>query len=127
MITGFLTSVGLPIVADFLKSITGPLTRKFLGLSVEDEIKLRAADTERLQALSALDNPFGTPSQWVVDLRGSFRYVTSAGMVLGGLVLAGYAFLQKDAVLAVAGLEVAGFPFSFILGESFVLSNSAKR
>lgn len=127
MLTGFLTSVGLPIVTDFLKSITGPLVRKFVGLSVEDEIKLKTADTERLTALAALDNPYGVPSSWVVDLRASFRYLTSAAMVLGGLGLAFYGYVQADTVLAIAGVEVAGFPFSFILGERFVLSNNAQR
>lgn len=122
MIETILASVGLPILMDLVKSAGGALSRKFLGLSVEDQIKLDNAQIERLKALAGLDNPYGQPSQWVVDTRGAFRYVAAGVLIFGGLALASYGAFLKDAALTLQGIEVAGFPFGFIFGERLVLS-----
>lgn len=104
-----LVSTLLPAIVDLFKSGIGAAGRKWIGLSVDDQIKLEQANVTRLQALANLDNPHGTPSQWVVDLRGAFRYVGALVVMLAGL----YA-LYKGSPMA---MELIGMPFGFIFGE----------
>ena len=122
MLASLLASVGVPIITDLLKSIGPAVSRKFFGLSVDDEIKLEGARTERLKAIAELDSPGGVPSTWVVDLRASFRYISAGALILGGLGMAGYGAFVVDPALVAGGLEMAGFPFGFIFGERLVLS-----
>jgi hypothetical protein len=106
-----------PAVIDAVKGIFGAASRKWIGLSVDDQIKLQNAEIEKVKALSALDNPYGTPSQWVVDLRGSFRYIACAIFVIGGL-----ATMFVAPALAPIGMEAASAASSFIFGERMLLS-----
>lgn len=122
MLESLLISTGLPILLDLFKSAGGAVSRKWLGLSVEDQIKLDNANVTRLQALAQLDNPYGTPSTWVVNLRGAFRYVAAGVLVFGGLALAAFAATKADPVLVASGLELATAPFGFIFGERLVLT-----
>lgn len=122
MLESLLISTGLPILLDIFKSAGGAVSRKWLGLSVDDQIKLDGANIERLKALATLDNPYGTPSLWVVNLRGAFRYVAAGVLVFGGLALAAYAASKADTVLVASGLELATAPFGFIFGERLVLT-----
>lgn len=122
MLTSLLVSTGLPILLDIIKSAGGAVSRKFLGLSVEDQIKLDNAQVERLKALAELDNPHGTPSQWVVDLRGAFRYVAACGLIIGGVGLGAYGAFANDVDFITIGVELAVAPFGFIFGERLVLS-----
>jgi hypothetical protein len=105
----------LPAIIDAAKSLFGGLGRRIGGLSVDDEVKLQNADMERLKALAALDTPTGVPSQWVVDLRSSFRYVAACLSILAGCYLA-YNFAAVPDVLELAG-NLIGAPFAFIFGE----------
>jgi len=123
-----LGTVVLPAALDLLKGMGSAVSRKWFGLSVDDQIKIDNASVEKLKAISALDNPYGTPSQWVVDLRASFRYIAAGVLILGGLAITGigaYQYLYAattDAqdlakgILSV-GLETAGTPFFFVFGE----------
>ena len=106
-----------PAAVDAIKGLFGAASRKWLGLSVDDEIKLSSANIERLKALATLDNPYGTPSQWVIDLRGSFRYIACGIFVLGGI-----STLFVAPTLAPIGLEAAASASSFIFGERMLLS-----
>lgn len=125
MLTTLLTSVAIPVLVDFIKTAAPSFSRKIFGLSVDDEIKLESAQIQRLTALAQLDNPYGVPSQWVVDLRGSFRYVAAASLILGGLGLAAYGAVQTDPEAIAVGIEMASAPFGFIFGERLVLSYKA--
>ena len=122
MLAGLLASVGVPIITDLLKSMGPAVSRKFFGVSVDDEIKLKEADTNRLKAIAELDNPSGTPSLWVVNLRASFRYLSAGGLIIGGLGIAAAGVYSANPVLIASGIEMAGFPFGFIFGERLVLS-----
>lgn len=105
----------LPSVIDAAKGLFGGLGRKIGGLSVEDEIKLENSGIEKLKALAALDTPSGTPSQWVVDLRASFRYVSAGVSILIGAYL-GVKFAAVPDALQLAG-QLISAPFAFIFGE----------
>lgn len=122
ILESLLLSAGLPILVDLIKQAAPALSRKFIGVSVDDQIKIEDAAARKLTALAALDTPGGTPSQWVIDLRGSFRYIFSALMVLVGAGLAIYGAMDNDAELVEGGLTLATSPGGFILGERLMLS-----
>jgi len=111
----------VPAGVDLIKGLFGGIARKWGGLSVDDEIKLDAAQVSKLQALAQLDNPQGTPSQWVVDLRASFRYI-AAGVCIGG----GTALFFVAPGLAELAAQLVTIPFSFIFGERMLLTLKGK-
>lgn len=116
-----IASVVLPAIIDLFKGSAGAISRKFFGLSVDDQIKVQEAEVSKLKALADLDNPHGTPSQWVVDLRASFRYVCAVLVILvgcGAIYAGGQAQSQE---LLTMGFELIGMPFGFIFGERLYL------
>lgn len=121
-ITTTVIAAAIPIVTDLVKSVGGAFARRVGGVSVDDQIRLETAMVERLKALAGLDQPGGTPSQWVVDLRASFRYVSAAVLILlgGALMLVGLSSDQPHAVEL--GSQIATFPFGFIFGERLVIA-----
>lgn len=127
MLSGLLTSVLVPIFTDFFKSSGPAVSRKLFGVSVDDQIKIEEAQVKKLEALAQLDNPHGTPSQWVIDVRASFRYIAAALLILGGMGVAAYGVVSADSSSIVIGLEMAGYPFGFIFGERLVLSYKPGR
>lgn len=106
----------LPAAIDALKNLFGGISRRIGGLSVEDQLKLQAADVERLKALASLDTPAGVPSQWVVDLRSSFRYLGAGISILGGLGVIWYIPGAQE-----IGLQLISAPYAFIFGERLYL------
>ncbi len=117
MIETAIISALLPAGVEAIKSIFGAASRRWIGLSVEDQIKLGNADVERLKAVAQLDTPTGMPSQWVIDLRASFRYIACGIFVVGGLLMP---FIAPE--FAELGVEAAISASSFIFGERMVLS-----
>lgn len=117
MLETALISALLPAGIEAAKSLFGAASRKWIGLSVDDQIKLDSANVERLKALAALDNPGGVPSQWVIDLRASFRYIACGVFVVGGI-----STMWILPELAELGMEAAAMASSFIFGERMVLS-----
>ncbi len=112
-----LISALAPAAIDAVKSLFGGLGRRIGGLSVDDEIKLKNADVERLKAIAELDTPVGQPSQWVVDTRASFRYIAATVCVLSPFA----AMLALPSALPIT-VELAASAFSFIFGERMLLS-----
>lgn len=119
ILESLLASVVAPAVIDLVKGTFGALSRKWAGLSVDDQIKLQNADVVKLEALAKLDNPAGTPSQWVVDLRAAFRYVGAGVAILSGLFIV--VTFPASAVMVDAGLQLIAMPFGFIFGERLYL------
>lgn len=122
MFTGLFASVALPVIVDWIKTAAPTITRKMFGESVDDQVKLENAAVARLEALSKLDNPYGVPSQWVINLRGAFRYIAAAALIVAGIFLAVFGALQVDDLIVAIGVDVATSPFGFIFGERLVLS-----
>ena len=112
-----LLSTLLPAAVDIVKNFFGAASRRFVGISVDDQVKLQTAEVAKLEAISKLDSPHGVPSQWVVDLRASFRYIAAGVVILIGAGMAYLGFSGKDQTLIVSGLDLAGMPFGFIFGE----------
>lgn len=126
ILESILGSVVVPAIIDLVKGAGGAISRKFFGLSIDDQIKIQNADIEKLKALAALDNPYGTPSQWVVDLRASFRYIGAAAVIAVGCVTL-YAGVQTNIEdVKEMGFALVGMPFGFIFGERLYLGLRGK-
>lgn len=111
----------LPAAMDAVKNLFGGIARKVGGLSVDDQIKIQSADIQKLEALAKLDSPVGTPSQWVIDLRASFRYVGAGLSIIGGLALMFYSPTLVD-----LGAQLISAPFAFIFGERMYFGLTGK-
>ena len=116
-----LASVVLPAAVDLFKNLFSGLGRKFVGLSVDDQIKLEDSAVKKLEAIAKLDNPNGTPSQWVIDLRASFRYIAAGIVIIVGGSIAVLGWYTNDTTTLTSGLDMAGMPFGFIFGERMYL------
>jgi len=113
-----LLSALIPVGVEGIKQV---ITTKLGGVkatTVEEQLKLDDQDIKRMQTVAALDNPGGTPSQWVVDLRGASRYVM-AGVVIGSGVLALFVPDLPMEVKAVA-YEGTNIAFGFLFGQRIV-------
>lgn len=114
----------LPAAVDGIKNLISKFTGGFRPANIDEQIKLDNANVERLKALSQLDNPFGTPSQWVVDLRSSFRYIT-AGIAIVAAIVTLYIPVSSE-VRELAMVWGMG-AFSFIFGERMYLGFSNRK
>jgi hypothetical protein len=111
ILESLLASTALPLALDIVKQVTN----RWFGLSIDDQIKMENAQVEKLKALALLDNPYGTPSQWVVDLRAAFRYVASIVVIGVGV------YVLNIPGQIEAGLALITMPFGFIFGERLLL------
>lgn len=122
ILEGTILSVLAPAIVDLIKNGFGAITRKWIGLSVDDQIKLQNSDIQKLQALASLDNPYGTPSQWVIDLRASFRYIAAGASILAGVAI----MLLPELLMGEIGAQLVTMPFGFIFGERMYLTLTGK-
>ncbi|MEH6434248.1 hypothetical protein [Massilia sp. DD77] len=106
----------VPALSDGLRG----LIAKFTGSAgaqpqnVGEAIQLMEAQTRRVQALAELDKLPDGAAQWVVNLRGAFRYV-----VCGGVVAATVAgtYAGVDPIFLALLYDLSGASMSFIIGE----------
>ena len=87
--------------------------------TVDDQIKLDNSEIERMKAVAQLDTPVGTPSQWVVDLRASSRYIGALAVIVIGLSTL---YLPVEPGIRALGLEAANIAFGFLFGSRIILS-----
>ena len=118
MIIETIVAALVPVGAEAVKQ----LINKFVGgvkpATIEEQIQLDRLDVERAQALAALDTPVGQPSQWVVDLRASARYV--GALVVIGVGIIGLFVPDVDDNIKSMGLEAANIAFGFLFGSRIV-------
>lgn len=107
----------VPVGAEAIKQLFNKWTGGVKPATIEEQLKLDDSDIRRMQALAALDNPYGTPSQWVVDLRASSRYIGSLIVIVAGVSTL---FLQVDDYTRALGLEAANIAFGFLFGSRIV-------
>ena len=120
---GLILPALVPAFADGMRGIFAKLTGGAGGMpqNVEERCQLMQAEATKLQALAALDNPEGTPSQWIVDLRACYRYVIiTAILIFTGIVVFNPSIVGT-AVVSVF-LDMSGACMSFIIGERMYLS-----
>lgn len=111
------------IVPAFIEG-TKQLIVRFTGgvkpTSVNEQIQLQEAEMRRLQALAALDNPHGKPSQWVVDLRASSRYLGCLTVIGAGLIAL---FVPDiDSYVRALAMEAASVCFGFLFGQRILVN-----
>ena len=105
----------LPVGVEGIKQF---ITTKMGGVkptTIAEQLQIDDSDIRKLQAVAALDNPGGTPSQWVVDLRASSRYLAAWVVILGGTVTL---FIPSiDLEVKALGFEAANIAFGFLFGS----------
>ncbi len=104
----------VPVGVEGIKQGLSHLFGGVKALTIEDQIKLDNNEIERMKALAVLDQPGGTPSQWVVDLRASSRYIGAwACIALGSYMVMAVPPID-------AGAELIGVAFGFLFGSRLV-------
>lgn len=119
LLTTLLSSL-VPVGAETIKQVIATKLGGIKPVTIDDQIRLDDQEIKRANALAALDNPGGTPSQWVVDLRASSRYLASWACIGIG------SYLLTDSALAAAGTELISVAFGFLFGTRLV-AGWAKR
>lgn len=110
-----LLSALIPVGVEGIKQGITALTGGVKPTTVAEQIQLDEQDIRRMETIAKLDNPGGTPSQWVVDLRGSARYIAAFVVIVAGLSLA---FVEQvDPAVKLVGLEGANIAFGFLFGS----------
>jgi hypothetical protein len=112
----------VPVGIDGIKSLIGMFTGGVKPLNVDDQIKLDQNDIAKLEAIAKLDNPYGQPSQWVVDLRASSRYLGALFVIVVGI---GTLFLSVAPEIQRIGIEAANIAFGFLFGTR-IMANLKK-
>ena len=108
----------VPVGAEAVKQLINKFTGGVKPATIEEQIQLDRLDVERAQALAALDTPIGQPSQWVVDLRASARYVGALVVIAVGII--GLFVPDIDDHIKGMGLEAANIAFGFLFGSRIV-------
>ena len=121
ILESLLASVVAPAAVDLIKNTVGALTRKWAGLSVDEQIKINNSDIDKLKALAELDTPVGTPSQWVIDLRASFRYIAAPLVIVAGCLIVWQGITLTSPDIVEMGSSLISMPFGFIFGERMYL------
>lgn len=108
----------VPVAAESIKGLIGKFTGGVKPATIDDQIKLDASEIEKLKAIASLDNPGGTPSQWVIDVRAGSRYI------LGGVIIvAAVGSVFTPGVPEAASkllIEAANIVFGFLFGSRIV-------
>jgi len=107
----------VPIGVEGIKQAITRLTGGVKPTTVEEQIKLDEAEVRRLEAIAKLDTPIGQPSQWVVDLRASARYI---GALLVMAVGVSTLYVTVDATVQALALEAANIAFGFLFGSRII-------
>jgi hypothetical protein len=117
-----LESIILPALVPAAIDMIRTTVTRLVGVkaqTVDEVIQLRNSEVEKLKALAEMDNPGGTPSQWVIDLRGSFRYIL-AGITITAAITTLYVPGVPE-VLFDYSWQAASAVFSFLFGEHIML------
>jgi len=114
----------VPVGVEGIKQLIVQFTGGVKATTVAEQIQLQDADVKRLEALAALDNPHGTPSQWVVDLRASSRYLGALGVIAAGVVTLYIPDMPKEVVMI--AMEASSVCFGFLFGQR-ILVNFGKK
>jgi hypothetical protein len=112
----------VPVGIDGIKSLIGMFTGGVKPLNVDDQIKLDQNEIAKLEAIAKLDNPYGQPSQWVIDLRASSRYLGALFVIVVGISTL---FLPVAPEIQRIGIEAANIAFGFLFGTR-IMANLKK-
>ena len=125
MIVETLIGALVPVAAESIKQLIVRWTGGVRPASVDEQIRLMKAESDRLQALAALDQPGGTPSQWVIDLRASARYIGALSVIAVGIGSLYVAELPE--LVRITALEAANIAFGFLFGSRLAANWGIKK
>lgn len=113
----------VPAFADGARSLIAKFTGGAGGQpqNMKERIELMKAESEKLQALAALDTPTGEPSKWIINLRASFRYIIISSIMIFTAIVVFNADVVGATVVAVF-LDMTGACMSFVIGERMYLT-----
>lgn len=114
----------VPVGVEAIKRLIDRFVGGVVPTTVDEAIRLSEVDLKRLEAIAALDDPHGTPSQWVIDLRASSRYLAALIVITTGVSSFFIAGVPPN-VLVIAA-EAISTVFGFLFG-SRLLNGSFKR
>lgn len=112
----------VPVGVEGIKQVIGRFTGGVRPTTIDEQIKLDRNEIEKLQALAQLDNPYGQPSQWVIDLRASSRYIGALFVIAVGI---GTLFFTVPEQIQRIGIEAANIAFGFLFGTR-IMANLKK-
>ena len=112
-IIGALVPVGVEGIKQLMTNFFGGVK----ATSIEDQIKLDTNEIEKIKAIAELDKPIGQPSQWVVDLRASARYIGALAVIVVGISTL---YAPVDVRIQAIALEAANIAFGFLFGSRIV-------
>lgn len=115
MIAETLIGALVPVAAESIKQLIVRWTGGVRPASVDEQIRLMKAESDRLAALAALDQPGGTPSQWVIDLRASARYLGALSVI--GVGIGSLYVSELPELVRVTAIEAANIAFGFLFGS----------
>jgi len=112
----------IPVLADGVRNIIAMITgsKGAQPQTVDEAIKWMQAETARLQALAALDQPSGPVSPWVANLRASTRYIIAIGVLIAA-ILSAFVPTANPAAPDIL-ISMAGSVWSFLFGERMYLA-----
>lgn len=108
----------IPVAAESVKQLLVRFVGGVRPTSVQDQILLDESEVKKLEALARLDTPVGQPSQWVIDLRASARYIGALAVIAVGI--ATLYIPEMPIVVQQTGLEAANIAFGFLFGSRIV-------
>lgn len=117
MILETLIAALIPAGVEGVKQLINRFTGGIKPTTIEDQIKLDESEIKRTEAIAKLDTPIGTPSQWVIDLRASARYIGALLVILVGVSTL---YLPISDEIRYVALEAANIAFGFLFGSRIV-------
>jgi hypothetical protein len=112
----------VPVGIEGIKQVIGKFTGGVRPTTIDEQIRLDQSEIARIEALAKLDNPYGTPSQWVIDLRASSRYIGALVVIILGVATL---YFTSEAYIQRIGIEAANIAFGFLFG-SRIMANLKK-
>lgn len=107
----------VPVGAEAIKQVINKFVGGSKPVTIEEHVAMGRLEIDRINALAVLDTPGGVPSQWVIDLRASARYVGALLVIVTGISTL---FLPVDDNIRYLGIEAANIAFGFLFGSRIV-------
>lgn len=113
----------VPVGVEGIKQLIANKTGTVKPTTIAEQIQLDQNEIERIKAVAALDTPIGSPSQWVVDLRASARYIGALSVIAAGLTSL---YVPVTPAIQVLALEAANIAFGFLFGSRIIVPQMRK-
>jgi hypothetical protein len=113
----------VPVGVEGIKQLIANKTGSVKPTTIAEQIQLDQNEIERIKAVAALDTPVGSPSQWVVDLRASARYIGALSVIAAGLTSL---YISVTPAIQALALEAANIAFGFLFGSRIIVPQMRK-